>query len=143
MKPLIRHMAVRGLFYQRRVTVSCYLCPAEFYLRNFGRYQPRNKRFLLPLAEGCGTLLLYTNHKKGSFPNVGDVVTMEHKPPMRVSVVSVRSVGFIYNAELGRVECMRCGGRAFTRRKDMIELWERAHLQCCRRKDQPLVTVCA
>jgi hypothetical protein len=68
---------------------------------------------------------------------------MLHEPPIRASVVRIRPFGFIYNAEQGRVECLRCGGRAFTRHKDMIELWERAHLQCCRRKDHPVVTACA
>ncbi len=62
---------------------------------------------------------------------------------MRASVVSVRSQAFVYNAEQGRIECLRCGGRAFTRQTEMVELWERAHTECCRRKDSPEIEVCA
>jgi hypothetical protein len=71
------------------------------------------------------------------------LLIMGNEPPTRASVVRVRPFGFIYNAELGRIECLRCGGRAFTRRKDMIELWERSHLKCCKRKDKPVVSSCA
>jgi hypothetical protein len=97
----------------------------------------------LPLADSCVTLLLYAIQSGEQFPLIWDFVTMEDERPARVSVVSVRTFGFIYNAELGRIECLRCGARAFTRDKNMIELWERAHLQCCRRKDKPAVTACA
>ena len=63
--------------------------------------------------------------------------------PTKASVGRVRPFGFVYNLELGRIECLRCGGRAFTRCKAMIEVWERAHQQCCRRKDKPTISFCA
>lgn len=66
----------------------------------------------------------------------------ETPAPTRASVVAVRARGFVYSVEMGRIECLRCGGRAFTRDRDMVLLWERAHLQCCRKK-QVFVSACA
>lgn len=39
---------------------------------------------------------------------------------------------FVYHFDLGRVECSKCGHRAFSKNLAVIRIWELAHEKCCR-----------
>lgn len=61
----------------------------------------------------------------------------------RSPVASVDSARFIYQAELGRVQCPICGRFALSRNLKAIAIWKAAHVQFCRKPAVPAGRVCA
>lgn len=78
-------------------------------------------------------------------PSSGDETGMQQAIDrlQPIPVGRVDASDFVYNADLGRVECARCGHRAFTRSLAAARIWELAHEKFCRFRDKVADLRCA